>query len=486
MHGRQVKPTLLRNPSQRRPILSPWQTACRRGHQQTHIGRRDASELASARRRRFLLHGACGMECVQQLMQSGFVASLEQSLARRQILCSAESPCQVELDLDAKLTICLPPAARSTRVCEPYGELWQRLGAQIGSFNATDPLKPKNETRDGVDGYCASFDLDRLAGWLTALRSEDPFFARGSTASSPPVQHDRLKRVLERKDALSDHSWHGREIYSCGVVPPLLPKSAQRDEKALRKQRSQRRACNKRGNRAYNAELLNWLRDTDDSGALVTSTSTPHSKVAVPSQPIRSQLRSRSQRHRSCAVVGSGHTLRCGQSSGMGAEIDAQDAVFRANAQQYTIAPKLSKQHAATLRRMRIDTNDAGNRTTYRVNCLFANQWTDASETCIVSHAWLGQPWGLESFNSVRHVCCDFTRHQSSYNISHLRSMQRAGVRVLMLAGPRSGEDQIDTLLQGSGGNALLSALALCDQVRLYGMGLHSTDVHSDKVYMHA
>ena len=64
------------------------------------------------------------------------------------------------------------------------------------------------------------------------------------------------------------------------------------------------------------------------------------------------------QHYRTCAVVGSGHDLRCGVPRG--AEIDAHDAVFRSNAAQHGEAMGgFDPAQARALRRQRLPESQA-------------------------------------------------------------------------------------------------------------------------------
>ena len=58
--------------------------------------------------------------------------------------------------------------------------------------------------------------------------------------------------------------------------------------------------------------------------------------------------------------------------------------------------------------------------------------------------------------------------------------------RFLFFLGAVSGDESIDAMLSGSGGNALHAALSLCAAVDVYGSGLHSRGVGHDKIYAHA
>jgi len=71
---------------------------------------------------------------------------------------------------------------------------------------------------------------------------------------------------------------------------------------------------------------------------------------------------------KSCAVVGSGHDVRCG--SPKGAEIDAHDAVFRSNGAQVWYQPSSRRAQRHMIRR-RASPAIAGTKTDFRVNCLF-------------------------------------------------------------------------------------------------------------------
>ena len=107
-------------------------------------------------------------------------------------------------------------------------------------------------------------------------------------------------------------------------------------------------------------------------------------------------------------------------------------------------------------------------------------------ETCIVPSGWFRQPWGREATNNARHTCCTNTLLRSSYNLSHLIEHDRRGARFAFFRGVLSGDESIDRLLQGSGGNALQAALALCDRVDVYGAGLYAASPTHDKIYAHA
>ena len=77
------------------------------------------------------------------------------------MLCDESNPCRVRSD-GWKIQVCLPNT--SATLCEPYGEVWQQVGAPIADY-----------TRDG----CSSFDLRALSIWYRRLRERgSPFFAQ--------------------------------------------------------------------------------------------------------------------------------------------------------------------------------------------------------------------------------------------------------------------------------------------------------------------
>ena len=97
---------------------------------------------------------------------------------------------------------------------------------------------------------------------------------------------------------------------------------------------------------------------------------------------------------------------------------------------------------------------------------------SEGGAACIVSRRWWFQRWGDESCNNAHYLCCEQPL-RSSYNASRLRQLARAGVPLLWFAGTESdGEATVDRMRDGSGGQALHAALALCDRVDVYGMGL--------------
>ena len=96
------------------------------------------------------------------------------------------------------------------------------------------------------------------------------------------------------------------------------------------------------------------------------------------------------------------------------------------------------------------------------------------------------QQWGKESCNNLRHTCCSPTLLRSSYNLSQLQVLEASGARFAFFNGLQSGDPSIDSMLDGSGGNALQAALAMCKRVDVYGAGLYSAGPSDDKIYAHA
>jgi len=132
-----------------------------------------------------------------------------------------------------------------------------------------------------------------------------------------------------------------------------------------------------------------------------------------------------------------------------------------------------------------------GRRTDYRVACLFGDEVVSPNETCIVPRAWFDQRWDTEAFGNTRHPCCDKLRARSDYSLGQLMKLSAAEphLRFHFLRGASAAvvrrEPSVAALQRGSGGNAILAALALCDHVRVYGSGLYSSSPTADKRYVH-
>ena len=315
---------------------------------------------------------------------------------------------------------------------------------------------------------CASFNLRLIARWWAALRSRPPFLPR-SLLPEHPSQWRQRQYTAALKVAIRRKNWD----------PALFPGHLPEERR------------HKLGvDAVYYDAFASWLHSSP-SAALASS----YQAQAFPT----------------CAVVGSGHDLRCGEARG--AQIDAHDAVFRSNAAQpaSTLRGLGEMQMRQLQRQYGIDGARAGRRTSFRVNCIYGDQVplpmasgdasaatpvtpdglaavnaTSASEVCIIPRSWFLQRWGREAASSTRHVCCDEHLVRSSYNVTRLMAHEHAGARFAFHTGAESGDEAVDAMLAGSGGNALQAALSLCEQVDVYGAGLHSKGVGHDKIYAHA
>ena len=75
---------------------------------------------------------------------------------------------------------------------------------------------------------------------------------------------------------------------------------------------------------------------------------------------------------------------------------------------------------------------------------------------------------------------------RSDYRAATLHNLSaRHGQRFLFVRGASTGDAALENALRSSGGNALHGAVAMCDQVNLYGAGLFSEGVHEAKRYIH-
>ena len=112
-------------------------------------------------------------------------------------------------------------------------------------------------------------------------------------------------------------------------------------------------------------------------------------------------------------------------------------------------------------------------------------RWSD-SDTWTHPPLQFRQQWGNERFNNARHACCE-RGTESRYDMGSLRQHANAsGAPFAFFAGMAdSGVRTLESMLGGSGGNALHAAISLCDRVDVYGAGLYSTAVGAPKVYVH-
>ena len=341
-------------------------------------------------------------------MRTGIHRLLAELHATRS-LCDATAPCQVKRIGRESIRIVLPPASQQSRICEPFGDLWQSVGTTIGGTGLT-------------------FNIGKLARWWRKIRSPAalPPFLRGSGVDN------RTRSLLNGKRTVEDD---GRNV----------PR--------------------------YRAALE---RLVGRQGGLPVT----HGMNA--SRPWGPLMFNR------CAVVGSGPDLRCGRPRGR--DIDSADAVFRANVAQMFGLPYRNIVGVA-LGKVRITPKRAGRRTTFRVNCMFRNAIVGGAyrgeETCVVSRRWWALPWGREIFNNAHYTCCEYAV-RSNYNVSRIEALTRTGGRFVWFGGDTSGEPILDAMHESSGGNALQAALALCQRVDVYGVGLLALrGISGPKTYSH-
>ena len=383
---------------------------------------------------------------------------LQRDLNRRSVLCDRRHPCEVTISRKGlraaraesagagkqkhtapRVRVCLPRDVshlNRTRVCDPWGERWQRNGGMyldawpqiIERWSSTNWLRVRREKR-----HCAEFDMESLSGWWRGLREEPAFL----NMTNPLLGRHLAAKLLA-----------GQRWTDIGAYLEALP------------------------------ELLSAADATMRTGAKGAG--------------------------RTCAFVGSGHDLRCAR---RGREIDAHDAIFRANGAQQPedrgrfMPPEM-----------------LGARTDYRVNCLHNSSALPSmrSEVCIIPLPWWLQKPGGESVGNTARSCCErLTR--SSYQPSALLPLVKRGFTFAFLNGAASfiaslplslnGDPTLhgpgladsllfpkmpvtvpsDSFLSNSGGNALYAALALCDRVNVFGAGLFSEEGASgDKLYAHS
>ena len=298
-----------------RPRTVPWTQVCAVGH---HQPLSSASQRILALDRAALCKGDCD-ELTQRAVEAlaGVKKDLASDLHTRAVLCDSRAPCRVSSAREGwELTVCLPravptgdaPARFDNRayLCEPYGELWQQVGASTGNF-----------TPDG----CVSFNLRLVVAWWQRLRSTSPFFAQrrrgedapgGSARRFAKDQRVTGERFTNYKPVPSlEYRTPGRWLGS--RPPPLTP-----DEKA-RKLSAEAR---------FTAAYLAFLDEVDERER-VSAAQTAASGRRPPY--------ARALAYEQCAFVGSGWSLNCGTPKG--AAIDGADAVFRANSFQHQPSP---------------------------------------------------------------------------------------------------------------------------------------------------
>ena len=200
---------------------------------------------------------------------------LRADLAGRGVLCDKTQPCNVT-GVGLLVTICLPPAARGALVCEPWGQGWQQLGSRAPGF------------------HCLQIDLRQVAAWRQEARS--PFLSWSDRA--PDGSESDFEASLARK-----------------AESVLRSAEGQRGGRKLPRRRSAPARSWPNRSSARATQVLAAAQHTERAAALKEILD--HGRLGT--------IAPRS--YGSCAVVGSGHDLRCGEPKGK--EIDAHDAVFR-------------------------------------------------------------------------------------------------------------------------------------------------------------
>lgn len=381
---------------------------------------------------------------------------LQRSLSVRGVLCDVHSPCVVDVRGDV-VHVTLPSTMANTRLCEPYGPRNLQVGLAVRTFTST-------------------INITQLIRWACAIRrrhSQQPVFLNG--ADDP-----RLRALLRRKPPPAIYQ-RGR-FHAMDTHAPGVHNATKQHVTAL-------------------SALLNATR-------------------AGTGPPLRVQSLGR------CAVVGSGFDLLCGRA--VGSEIDGHDAVFRSNAAQMVATAGMRAPLRAWLRQSLGDVARVGARTTYRVNGLVRNTYPGLAarpmlapsaealhqgaggqpfqigagggasrEVCVVSEAWWRKSWSAEEFNNAPQACCQRPAF-SNYSTSRLNDLVvRRGLVLAFAATSAALEDAgtdgeltrgvagLASLSESSGGNALLSAIAACRHVALYGSGLLRLRDEGELVYAH-
>ena len=425
---------------------------------------------------------------------------VEADLHARGVLCDAQRRCTVRLlplcvhdprcnRVRLRLEICLHEQVhRRARVCEPFGEVWQQAGA----------LPAENSSP------CIFFRLDRIAWWWKQLRvrGTSPFL-RGSTGP----EDDRLLRRLVRAKPLPTEAVRG----SGWQLVPIRNRSGHVAYYRWAKPKVSRLPPLTAAQRARQEAL--WEGHESEVRALLQLTSAALANETA-------------LRYDSCAVVGSGHDLKCGEP--MGGEIDeGHEAVFRANAAQHVQsgAPGGKGHHLSrgkpadvgavsrvAAAQFAIGRERAGARTTHRSSCLYtdvplvtadgfksapppravaagAQLGGHASSLCVISFNWWSQTFGQESYSNQRSLCCDGRpARRSNYTLAALRRHAHRGLRLGLLRGVESHDPILDGMRQSSGGSALHAAVSLCRRAPdVYASGLLAPDgAAGEKVYTHA
>ena len=441
------------------PVVHSWAEGCRRsrrGRLTRAPGQQPAAQILARHNDSSALAATL----------NAILVSVAKRLAQRGVLCSASVQCAVSYEaggyvVASRLKVCLPEVARRALLCEPWGEPWQQQGIPVGGFSTTG---------------CVKFNIIDIARWWQAIRSYPPYLGKSDR---------RLRQLLSSKPSTPCSGGDGcREMSGDGLPKPMGARAALMGAQQVEHAAAEMEPLLERGG----------------------SLSSPARAIATP-------------RYERCAVVGSGHDLLCYQPS-RGREIDAADAVWRANAAQHAQlshasllplargeGPQLGRGRALELLGGHSGSVAlAGGRTTHRVNCLFEAYGVRSASTppaaCVVGHAWFKQPWRGEHFSNTRHPCCE-RRRTANYSVSRLLELRSRGVEVRLLQGGglraasferkdavrwrrwRRPDEAREKLWDSSGGNALHGAVASCGHVKLYGAGLYSESPAEPKRYFH-
>ena len=161
--------------------------------------------------------------------------------------------------------------------------------------------------------------------------------------------------------------------------------------------------------------------------------------------------------HGRCALVGSNHVLRCREWGALFNGSD-YDAIFRVNGFM------LDRQRVPN---QWLDPRHAGTRTTYRQSCLTAGERlaSSRSEVCLLTPDFLSTQRDHTDHTQV----CGGPKLRSEYTERSVAAATAMGYEFLLF-----GRDAPYKALagEGSGDAAFLAALALCNEVHAYGVGL--------------
>mmetsp|Transcript_232 Transcript_232/g.653 ORF Transcript_232/g.653 Transcript_232/m.653 type:complete len:688 (-) Transcript_232:71-2134(-) len=456
-----------------------------------------------------------------EVMMTAVSTRVQHDLAARHVLCDSASPCNVNFTLRStdgdsdvkrvKMTICLPSSAevRRSRICEAYGELWQQIGGALVDEGLDHATATDDRDEAGSNAGCTTFDLSAIGMWWLSLRKESPFLSS--------LKDGRLRKLIRSKPlppfpilgVNASHRFHplasaagtlkpdddaenyGKRRPKLHSVGPGAREAAADHKVRLSYVHDYRDFFAELLTKVNGSSTLPGAKQMHGQSHLAHLHTTEHQDPSARSlrkKQVRMQRAASATRRplKSCAVVGSGHDVRCG--SPKGAEIDAHDAVFRSNGAQVWYQPSSRRAQRHMIRR-RASPAIAGTKTDFRVNCLFEDSALSApnnDEECIVSYAWWKQAYQREQFSSTRHACCD-DKIMSNYSIQSLRRHAQRGVRLKFMRGFESGERSLAALLDSSGGNAMIAAIALCERVDVYGYGLMSSNGRpsGDKIYTH-